>query len=119
MLIVNAWVLHCQYYPTDKLNQLQFGEALLYALTGSEEEDIRSGRSPGTLSGKRLSHILTEKDGQKKYTRKRCRGCYEKISLSEGCKVARNKAGRVNTFCNEFEDKPHLCITCFAMNHNE
>ena len=63
-------------------------------------------------------HIYLLKKMGKRDTRKRCRGCYEKISLSEGCKVARNKARRVNTFCNECEGKPHLCITCFAEKHS-
>lgn len=38
-------------------------------------------------------------------------GCFEKTSLSKGCNVARNKARRVNAFCNECEDRPNLCIT--------
>lgn len=88
--VVNAWVLHCQYFPRAKMSQLQFREALVCSLTGGEPENIRPGKSPGVISGKRSPHILTEKDGPKRDTRKRCRGCYEKISLSEGFKVARN-----------------------------
>ena len=63
------------------------------------------------ISGTRIQHTIQEAAGKKKNTWKRCRGCYEKISLCEGHKVAINKAKRVSTFCNECEGQPHLCIT--------
>ena len=116
--IVNAWVLYCQYFPTAKMSQVQFREALVYSLAGDEPENIRPGRSSGVISGNRSQHILTEKDGPKRETRKRCRGCYEKISLSEGFQVAGNKARRINTFCSECENQPHLCVACFAEKHS-
>ena len=96
------------------MSQKHFQEALVFSLTGNEPENTRLGKSPGDMSGKGSSYKLIEKDGLKKDTRKRCHGCYEKISLFEGFKVARNKATTVNRFCFECKDKPHICITCLG-----
>lgn len=116
--VVNAWVLHCQYFPSAKMDQLQFRESLVYSLTGIEPEDIRPGKRSVIIAGRRSSHILTEKKGFKHDTRKRCHNCYRKIAFSNGPKVASRKAKKVSTFCVGCEGKPHLCTACFAEIHN-
>ena len=62
-------------------------------------------------------HCLTEVEGPKSKTRKRCRGCYDMISLNEGSREATKKAKKVSTYCKHCENKPYLCLSCFENRH--
>ena len=117
--VVNAFVLCKKYGNQNNLSLLEFRECLVYSLTGEEKNTPKPGKEATTIAGKRSCHALCEADGPKSKTRKRCRGCYEKISLNEGCKIARQQARRVSTFCPQCEGNPHLCVTCFAEKHAE
>ena len=112
--VVNSLVLYNKYYATNKLSMKQFRESLAFSLTGKSEEDII--RKPSN-ERTRSEHVLFELPGSSRAVRKRCRGCYEAISQNEGSKVAAAKARRVKTVCNQCEDKPHYCISCFESTH--
>lgn len=117
--VVNACVLYNKYFSDKPMNLRHFRDSLVLSLTGSATEILKPGRAASTVAGKRSQHSLEELAGPKKNTRKRCRGCYEKLSLNEGFQIARNKARRVSTFCEQCDGKPHLCIPCFAEKHDE
>ncbi len=89
----------------------------MFSLTRTPPNILKVGRAPSTMAGKRAQHSLKEIDGPKQKTRKRCHCCYEKISLNEGFKIDRNRGRRVSTFCNQCNEKPHLCIPCFTEKH--
>ena len=117
--VTNAQILFNKYCSAKQVGVRAFTESVVLSLTKNIHEEItRSGKRTSDISGARKEHTLQEADGQKKNTRKRCRGCYEKISQSEGYKVATNKARRVSTFCNECDGQPHLCIPCFNEKHD-
>ena len=117
--VTNAWVLHKKYYPQKAMSTREFRESLVFSLTNHPAEGPpRPGRSPCIVTGRRTLHSLVELDGPKRKTRKRCRGCYEKIALSEGYVVARNKARRISTYCDHCDGKPHLCLPCFTEKHS-
>ncbi|XP_050726952.1 uncharacterized protein LOC127003890 [Eriocheir sinensis] len=98
----------------------EFRLSLVFSLTDHPaEEALRLGRSSCNVTGRRTLHSLVELDGPKRQTRKRCRGCYEKIYLNEGYAEARNKARRVSTYCDHCDDKPHLCLPCFTEKYSE
>lgn len=127
--LTNAQILYNKYCSQKQACLRTFTESVILSLTKNiPKETVKSGKRTSDISDTRKEHTLQEADGQKKNTRKRCKGCYEKISLSEGYKVAVNKATRVSTFCNECDGRPHLCnecdgrphlcITCFNEKHD-
>ena len=111
--VVNAFVLYNKYFTEKPMQIRQFRDSLVLSLTGIAEKDVRPGRAPSTIRGTSFAHVLSEGDKENK-KRKRCRGCYEKISVNKNYKIAWNKARRVVTFCAQCEGKPHLCVTCLA-----
>ena len=114
MSIVNAHVLYKKYFADAPMSIRHFRESLALSLTGIVEKNIRPGRPRAVIQGKSHPHMLVEGERGK---RKRCLGCYEKLSSNENSKVARNKARRVTTYCNLCESNPHLCISCFGEKH--
>ena len=95
--VTNAQILYNKYCSTKEVCLRIFTESVVLSLTKNiPEKTVKSGKRTSDISGARTQHTLQEAAGQKKNTRKRCRGCYEKISLSEGYKVATNKARRVS-----------------------
>ncbi len=117
--VINASVLYNKYYAKNPTKLRHFRESLVFSLTKQQSEKLKPGRACSTISGKRTHHSLSEKNGQKQKTRKRCRGCYEKISLKEGFKIARNLSRRVSTFCAQCDGNPHLCIPCFTEQNDD
>ena len=123
--IVNAWVLFNKYHcGGNKLRILKFRESIVLSLlTGSSEEVLRPGRrvtsvGPGpVLHTSEGQHCLTEVEGPKSKTRKRCRDCYDMISRNEGSRAATKMAKKVSTYCKHCEDKPFLCLSCFETRH--
>ena len=123
--IVNAWVLFNKYHcGGNKLPILKYRASIVLSLlTGSAEEVMRPGRrvtsvGPGPfLHASEGQHCLTEVEGPKSKTRKRCRGCYDMISLNEGSREATKKAKKVSTYCKHCENKPYLCLSCFENRH--
>ena len=93
-----------------------FRDSVVLFLCGTTEIPSQPEKSPFIIQERTHKHVLCVPDKENK-TRKRCRGCYEKLSLNENCKIARNKARRVTTFCDQCKGKPHLCRACFAEKH--
>lgn len=117
--VTNAQILYNKYCSAKQVCLKTFTESVILSLTKNIPKEItKPGKRTSDILGARKEHTLQEADGPKKNTRKRCRGCYEKISLCEGYKVATNKARRVSTYCNECEGQPHLCISCFNEKHD-
>ncbi|KAF2346631.1 PiggyBac transposable element-derived protein [Trinorchestia longiramus] len=114
MSVVNAHVLYNKYFADAAMSIRHFRESLALSLTGIVEKNIRPGRSCTVIQGKSHPHMLIEGERGK---RKRCLGCYEKLSSNENCQVARNKARKVTTYCNLCESKPHICVSCFSEKH--
>lgn len=118
--MVNAWVLFNRFFNQGKLMPiLEFKECIMMSLVvGKPRSPLKPGPSCLQVIGKRNVHALIEADGPKSKNRKRCRGCYEQISATEGTKIARSKARRVSTYCESCDEKPHLCISCFNIKHS-
>lgn len=60
-------------------------------------------------------HQLEEIGGQKAVMRKRCVGCYRKISVIHGRNYASSHAKRVNTRCSKC--LKHFCVECYHEFH--
>ncbi len=111
---MNAGISVLKFYTINIVQQKQvclrtFTESVVLALRKNIPEEItKSGKRTSDISGARKENTLQEAGGQKKNTMKQCRGCYGKISVCDGYKVASNKARRVSTLCNECEGQPHL-----------
>ena len=114
--VVNALVMYNKYFTDKQMSIRHFRDSLVQSLTGRYEAKLKPGRGLCNIQGQTYKHILSEPDNANRI-RKRCRGCYEKLSLNEGFKIARNKSRRVTTFCGQCDGKPHLCISCFAEKH--
>lgn len=118
--VVNAWILYNKYLSKKPVSLLNFQESLtLSLLTGSSQEDLRSGKRRVSVGGIRTEHqhYLVEAEGPKRTSRKRCVSCYEMISINEGSKVASKKAKKVSTYCQLCEGNPYMCMSCFATKH--
>ncbi|MPC48926.1 PiggyBac transposable element-derived protein 4 [Portunus trituberculatus] len=48
--VVNAWVLHRQYFPRNKMSRLQFREALVCSFIGDEAENSRPGKKKSSCT---------------------------------------------------------------------
>jgi len=118
--VVNSFLLFNKYHAKKTLSMKEFRESLVLSLTtGSPTEKINTGRESLSLGGKRSSHFLVELQGQCRTVRKRCRGCYQILSLNEGSATAASKARRVKTVCNQCDGRPHLCLPCFERMHSD
>ncbi|XP_064090806.1 piggyBac transposable element-derived protein 4-like [Macrobrachium nipponense] len=116
--IVNAWVLYNKYFAVKKMSLRAFKESIVLFYTSSiMKEKNKPGKSSMNISGK-SSHCLKEAEGQKRKTRKRCRGCYEMLAANEGSKVAKIKSRKVSTYCDSCDGTPYLCLSCFNLKHN-
>ena len=117
--VVNAHILYQKYCNGGKMTLRKFTESLILSIfTGDPTEHIRCGKRKQSLNVSSSEiHTLGEADGPKRKSRKRCKGCYEKISINEGFKVAGNKARRVSTFCTACDGKPFYCLPCFNEKH--
>lgn len=118
--VVNSFLIFNKYHAKKTLSMKEFRESLVLSLTtGIPTEKISIGRESLSLGGKRSSHFLVELQGQCRTARKRCRGCYQTLSLNEGSVTAAAKARRVKTVCNQCDGSPHMCIPCFERIHSE
>ena len=90
-----------------------------FLLNDSPFERLRLGKnSSNCFASSGSQHFLSEVEGSKRDSRKRCVGCYEIISTNEGSKVASKKAKKASTFCNSCHNKPYLCLSCFVTKHS-
>ncbi|XP_068235664.1 uncharacterized protein [Palaemon carinicauda] len=115
--IVNAWVLYNKYYsPGKPISITDFKQSIVMSfLKGKPEENIKPGPRRSQIEGTQSEHSLTEATGPKAKTRRRCRSCYEILSQNEGISVARKKARRVNTYCENCEGKPFFLSQLFHL----
>ena len=108
-----TWNFQVHAGKTNNVDGLNTTESLTVSLTKSA---VNLGSTISLDQGNKSNHVLSE--GNKENNgRKRCRGCYDKISKNENAKLASNKARRVSSYCVQCESKPHLCISCFAEKH--
>ena len=114
--VINAFILYKKLTKTN-IDQREFLESLILDLTSVKFDKIKPGKSSMEVSGARL-HSLTEVIGPKRTSRKRCRGCYEKLSQKEGSKFASLRARRISTYCKDCKGQPFLCIACFSEKHS-
>ena len=115
--VVNAWAIFNKYCCAKPISIIEFRENIASILvTGKPVEAVKSGKRASNIDGKRAQHTLVE--GSKGSNRKRCRECYSMLATNEGSNVARAKCRRVNTFCNDCEGKPYLCVNCFSVTHS-
>lgn len=119
--VVNAFIIFNKYLSDKKWTLLQFKESIILSLlTDSPFEKIRPGRKLSyKVSPSGPQHFLSEAEGSKRESRKRCVGCYEMISTNEGSKVASKRAKKISTFCSSCDGKPYLCLSCFETNHSK
>ncbi|XP_047735891.1 uncharacterized protein LOC125177698 [Hyalella azteca] len=118
--VVNAHVLYKKYCDGSKMSLRKFTESIILSISsGKPTEEVRCGKRNANINvSLSENHMLAEAEGPKQKSRKRCRGCYEKISNNEGFKVAANKARRVSTYCTVCDGNPFFCLPCFNEKHS-
>ena len=115
--IVNSWYVHCKLSGR-KVDILNFRDAVIDEMTKQANKSHEEETLPVKARKVPLQrHHLGKHDGPARKMRKRCKNCYDNIKRSEGTEVARKRAKRVSTFCEECEDKPSLCLDCFNKLH--
>ena len=115
MTVVNAYVLFNKYYTNKPIKIRNFRDSLVLSLTYVMEEPQRLGRAPFSIQGNACNHVLSE--GNKVNNgRKRCCGCYDKISKNENTKLAPNKARRVSSYCVQCEGNLIYALTALQKN---
>lgn len=62
------------------------------------------------------NHVLSSFTGAE-YKRRRCVGCYKKLTAEFGRIIASNKAKQINTYCASCFRSPHYCQSCFDEKH--
>lgn len=131
--VVNAWVVHNSFNTTAKnMDMLTFREHIVKELLHTEQEQVEMDVEAGGLRDVNLemgatkkrkrsksSHRIGKHDGPARQHRKRCTGCYKTIQQERGSIVARKKASKVLTFCEDCEGQPSLCIPCFKKFHEQ
>ena len=102
------------------MDPTEFQSIILSLLSNSPYERLRPGKkSSCSVTPSAAQHFLSEAEGSKRESRKRCLVCYEIISTNEGSKVASKKAKKVSTFCSTCDGKPFLCLSCFETKHSK
>lgn len=115
----NAYILYSEVNK-DGMNSVEFRKAVVRSLAMARKSEVVYLEDPiATVSRKRVKHELLQKEGSKRTTRKRCVSCYFKNSREKGSKVAKNNTVQVSTYCDDCENKPHLCLSCFNELHRE
>ncbi|XP_018564371.1 piggyBac transposable element-derived protein 4-like [Anoplophora glabripennis] len=110
--IVNAWIVYNEINHDNKLALLPFREKL--ALLLSNQQDFLP--SELTVNPKR-THSLKREEGPEKKRRRNCTDCYKSLRLTMKSKEADKKVTKVNTYCDDCENKPALCLNCFNLRH--
>lgn len=116
--MVNAFTLYKNVTGSNiKITQFK-KEVIRYLVNSVENENIDKGNEPPTK--RRRIHTLKRKDGESKHkTRRCCKHCYKKNNELHGRKYATNRTLKVDTYCDDCEGKPFLCLTCFNEIHQE
>ncbi|KAJ8912402.1 hypothetical protein NQ315_013468 [Exocentrus adspersus] len=114
--MVNAFILYKQV-THNNINITDFKKDVIRHLASAGEEEITVQEEPEPK--KRRIHSLKKKEGESKHkTRRCCKGCYKKNNDQHGRKYATNRTLKVDTYCDDCEQKPFLCLTCFNQIHN-
>ena len=102
--LVNSWKLYNDIVEEIRPNDFKMNiiESLL------ENERVYA---PAT------SHSLEELTGEKAVIRKRCIGCYKRLSRDHGHAYASSNTRGVNSRCSRC--KTHFCIECFQKMHKK
>lgn len=111
--VVNAHFLY-QEVNDKKISITEFREQIVENLLFPSDENQNTDM-PGPSKKRKLnSHQFKKKDGPAHKNRKYCHGCYKK--KQKGL-MEKNKVPKVTTYCDDCEEKPHFCISCFAEYH--
>ncbi len=103
-----------------KVTILQFRESLVRSLLlGMPFEKLKPGpkqKPTGQTKRKLADHMLEEKEGSARDVRRRCAGCYEKISQQQQSREAGHAAAKkVKIFCPDCGK--FFCLDCFNEKH--
>ncbi|CAF1154719.1 unnamed protein product [Adineta ricciae] len=80
-------------------------------LLGMPFEQLKLGLRQKSISQtkhKLADHILEEKEGSARDVRRRCAGCYEKISQLQWSEVGPAAEKKVKNFCPDYFNQKHL-----------
>lgn len=117
--IVNSYLVYKEQYSTSNMTILKFRESLVRSLLlGMPFEQLKPGPRQKSISQtkrKLADHKLEEKEGSARDVRRRCAGCYEKISQQESREVGHAAAKKVKTFCPDCDK--FFCLDCFNQKH--
>jgi hypothetical protein len=93
-------LIECIYYTASKVAILQFRESLVGSLLlGMPFEKLKLGlgqKSTGQTKNKLADYKLEEKEGSVRDVRRRCAGCYEKISQQQSKEASLATAKKKN-----------------------
>ena len=99
---------------------LKFRESLVRSLLlGTPFENLKPGarqRSTSQSKRKLADHKLEEKEGSSRDFRRRCAGCYEKISREQSREAGHAAAKKVKPFCPDCDK--FFCLDCFNQKHH-
>lgn len=126
--VVNSWVIYNNFGDNAKqLDILQIREKIIDGLLGDEnlpEDDNDKDEKPNPVKRRPRSsmiahHRLGKYEGTSRMSRRRCVSYYQKISNEQSVSIARNRAKRVTTFCEDCPEKPTMCLDCFNDKHKQ
>ncbi|CAH2013564.1 unnamed protein product [Acanthoscelides obtectus] len=112
--MVNAFILYKNVTGCNiKITHFK-KEVIRYLINTANNENI----DHELPTKRRRHHSLKRKDGENKHkTRRCCKHCYKKNNELHGGKYATNRTLKVDTYCEDCEGKPFLCLNCFNEIH--
>ncbi|XP_072377715.1 uncharacterized protein [Diabrotica undecimpunctata] len=108
--IINSWIIYNKTNIEKKIPMLTFREQLALQLSNQNECISETNLS-------KRKHCLQREEGPGRKRRRNCVDCYKKLRQTMKSKEADKKVTKVNTFCENCEKKPALCLTCFNDRH--
>lgn len=116
----NAYVLYSEINKNG-MNPVDFRKEIIRSLSKTRKSEVVYLEDPISTvrASKRAKHELMMKEGSKRNTRRTCVSCYYKNSRERGRKFAKNSTVKVATYCDDCENKPHLCLSCFNEIHRD
>jgi hypothetical protein len=117
--IVNSYLVYREHYSTNSMTILKFRESLVRSLLlGIPFEKLKPGprqKTASQMKRKLSDHKLEEREGSARDVRRRCAGCYEKISQEQSREAGHATAKKVKTFCSDCDK--FFCLDCFNQQH--
>jgi hypothetical protein len=118
-VLVNSYLIYKENYMESKVTILQFRESfvrsLLLGMPFEKRKPDPKQKPTGQTKRKLADHMLEEKEGSARDVRRRCAGCYEKISQQQQSREAGHVAAKkIKTFC---PDCGNFFCLCFNKKH--